>query len=99
MTGSTVSFLKCPMEAFPVSFIRLERSATSPKAIRQSSNSYAAIIFMQVVMLLITFYSEVEGELTIGVASDLKYVWQMLIQHNPFSKEIYDRRGYASRLT
>ena len=54
---------------------------------------------MQVVMLLITFYSEVEGELTIGVASDLKYVWQMLIQHNPFSKEIYDRRGYASRLT
>jgi hypothetical protein len=55
--------------------------------------------FMQVVMLLITFYSEVEGELTIGVTSDLKYVWEMLIQHNPFAKEIYDRREYASRLT
>jgi hypothetical protein len=55
--------------------------------------------FMQVVMLLTTFYSEVQGELTIGVASDLKYVWEMLIQHNPFAKEIYDRRAYASRLT
>ena len=54
---------------------------------------------MQVLMLLTTFYSEVEGELTIGVASDLKYVWEMLIQHNPFAKEIYDRRRYASRLT
>jgi hypothetical protein len=55
--------------------------------------------FMQVVMLLVTFYSEVEGELRIGVVSDLKYIWQMLIQHNPFAKEIYDWRGYASRLT
>ena len=55
--------------------------------------------FMQVVMLLVTFYSEVEGELRIGVVSDLKYVWQMLTQHNPFAKEIYDWRGYESRLT
>ncbi|MBV8451904.1 MAG: hypothetical protein JOZ29_06475 [Deltaproteobacteria bacterium] len=54
---------------------------------------------MRAVMLLITFYSEIEAELTIGVTSDLKYVWQMLIQHNPFAKEIYDRRGYANRLT
>jgi len=41
----------------------------------------------------------VEGELRIGVVSDLKYVWQMLTQHNPFAKEIYDWRGYESRLT
>ncbi len=54
--------------------------------------------FMQVVMLLISLYSEVEAELKIGVAGDLKYVWEMLNQHYPFAKELYDGRGYASRL-
>jgi hypothetical protein len=54
--------------------------------------------FLQVVMLLITLYSEVNVELKIGLAADLSYVWEMLKQHYPFSKEIYDRRGYASRL-
>jgi hypothetical protein len=54
---------------------------------------------MQVVMLLITLYSEIEAELKIGVAGDLNYVWEMLKQHYPFAKEIYDRREYARRLS
>jgi len=53
---------------------------------------------MQVVTLLIALYSEVEAELRIDVARDIKYVWQMLIQHNPFTKELFDRRDYGSRL-
>ena len=53
---------------------------------------------MQVVMLLITFYSEVDAELKIGVVGDLKYLWQMLKEHYPFANEIYDRREYARRL-
>jgi hypothetical protein len=53
---------------------------------------------MQVVVLRITLYSEIEAELKIGVSGDLKYVWEMLKQHFPFANEIYDRRQYASRL-
>jgi hypothetical protein len=55
--------------------------------------------FMQVVVLLITLYSEVQAELKIGVASDLSYVWEMLKQHNPFTREIYDQRRYDLRLS
>jgi hypothetical protein len=48
---------------------------------------------MQVVMLLITLYSEIEAELKIGVAGDLSYIWEMLKQHYPLAKEIYDQRA------
>lgn len=54
--------------------------------------------FMQVVMLLISVYSEVEAELKIGVTDDLRYVWEMLIQHHPFARELRDGRGCANRL-
>lgn len=54
--------------------------------------------FMQVVMLLTSLYSEVEAELKLGVAGDLKYVWEMVSQHYPLARQIYDKRGYASRL-
>jgi len=54
--------------------------------------------FMQVIMVLISIYSEIEAALKIGVTSDLKYLWEIHHQHYPFAKEIYDRRGYASRL-
>lgn len=49
-------------------------------------------------MLLITLYSEIDAELRIGVAADLKYLWEMLKQHYPFASEIYDRRDYVNRL-
>jgi hypothetical protein len=55
--------------------------------------------FIQATILLIAIYSEIEGELRIGVAADLKYVWQMLLQHYPFAKEIYQRRNYDSRVS
>ena len=54
--------------------------------------------FMQVTILLIAIYSEIEAELRLGVAADLKYVWQILDQHYPFAKEIYQRRNYGSRI-
>ena len=55
--------------------------------------------FMQVVMLLITLYSEIDAELKLGVANDLSYVWEMLKQHYPFANEMYDQREYARRLS
>jgi hypothetical protein len=54
--------------------------------------------FMQVVMLLITLYSEIDTDLKIGVTADLRYLWEMLKQHYPFASEIYDRRDYVNRL-
>jgi hypothetical protein len=56
--------------------------------------------FMQVVILLVSLFSEVEAELKlkIGVAADLSYLWSMLNQHYPFAKEIYDARKYQNRL-
>jgi hypothetical protein len=54
--------------------------------------------FMQVVILMISLYSEVEAQIKIGVSADLNYVWTMLTEHNPFAREIYDRRNYATRL-
>ena len=54
---------------------------------------------MQVVILLTTLYSEIEAALKIGIAGDIRYLWEMLKQHYPFATEIYDRRGYASRLS
>ncbi len=55
--------------------------------------------FKQVTILLMAIYSEFEAELTPGVSADLKYVWQMLHQHYPFAKEIYQHRNYDSRLS
>ncbi len=55
--------------------------------------------FMQATILLMAIYSEIEAELTLGVSADLKYVWQMLHQHYPFAKEIYQRRNYGSRIS
>jgi hypothetical protein len=54
--------------------------------------------FMQVTILLMAIYSEIEAELTLGVSADLKYVWQMLHQHYPFAKEIYQLRNYDSQI-
>jgi hypothetical protein len=53
---------------------------------------------MQVVILLITMYSEIAAEIKVGVAGDLTYVWEMLKTHYPFAAEVYDQRWYASRL-
>jgi hypothetical protein len=55
--------------------------------------------FMQVTILLMAIYCEIEAELTLGVSADLKYVWQMLHQHYPFAKEIYQHRNYDSRIS
>ena len=54
---------------------------------------------IQVVTILITFYSEIEAELKIGVTADLQYVWKMLKEHYSFAKEMYDGREYGRRLT
>ncbi|MGO9451127.1 MAG: DUF5677 domain-containing protein [Candidatus Binataceae bacterium] len=54
--------------------------------------------FMQVVILLVSLYSEVEAELKIGVAGDLGYLWTMLNEHYPFAREVYEKRRYESRL-
>lgn len=55
--------------------------------------------FMQVTILLMAIYSEIEAELTLGVSADLKYVWQILHQHYPFAKEIYQHRNYDCRVS
>jgi len=54
--------------------------------------------FMQVLILLISLYSEVEAELKLGVSGDLKYVWEIFRQHYPLAMEIHKRRDYENRL-
>jgi hypothetical protein len=54
--------------------------------------------FMQVLILLISLYSEVEAELKLGVSGDLKYVREIFRQHYPLAMEIHKRRDYVNRL-
>jgi hypothetical protein len=54
--------------------------------------------FLQVVMVLMALYSEIEADLKIGIATDLRYVWRVLQEYSPFAAEIYNRREYARRL-
>ena len=50
------------------------------------------------VNLMIALYSEAEAEVKIGLTKDLEEVWARLRTHFQFSRELYDRRAYATRL-
>jgi Family of unknown function (DUF5677) len=55
--------------------------------------------FLQVVILLISLYSELEITLKLGVTADLNHVWGKLNnEHYPFAREIYDRREYSTTI-
>lgn len=55
--------------------IRLEPSASSPGGETGKLEQVRGYQFMQVVILLVSLYSEVEAEVKIGVANHLNYVW------------------------
>jgi hypothetical protein len=58
----------------------------------ESLNKYRSDNFVISLSLLLSLLSEVEGELQLGLAQRLLYVWSLTSQHFGFVQEFFQKR-------